>query len=757
MEVPVTNKINLSPEAKRELQRLRRKIAREQARSAQAEMDSARTELSIRKSAQSKKEGKRQSIAILRHLVGLCRAVNASFGVSVPVHLQPQEGYDINRDRPTSPIAYTDYQSITVKYPLPYVRTGKGAEETLYANDPQSLARLVSEVKAFQYHELGHILFSLPLSSLFTEAHAHTPETWAKTQGVGELYYTQYEVKRTNNILEDQRMETALVHESPYLARYLTLVVLNWVLNDGKFRPKNINHPLGEKIAEASQYLLVVNRRYLPIDVRRASRKKFAEVYGEANTVRAETIIRAYCSATNSVDMVKATFLFHQFLEDIALIPPKMDEHWNSGGKPKKSTEETADSSDEQDDDDRRVRVSKSKDTDDESTTKQSTGKDDDDEAEEESGAGDDDESDSSEDEGNSKGNSDSDADDSDDSDGDTGSGSDSDGDEGDGDSDGDGSQSSSSNADSDSGDDGDSDGSDSPIAGTNERTSDEVTQESNDLNNRLKELQQETSESISGDADITDTLRNINHDMNADGDVPLRPETRVSPMLDDLKVTAEEISGRLTRSFDSAVSSALPVWEEGHREGILNPFRYRTRLAGDHNYRRTLSSEGNTGLDIAVSLLLDTSGSMCQEGGNLGVSAWAIKNACDRVGVDCTVLTFDSDSRELWRAEDRNVEPVVLHPNGGTDPKEAISRLDSHRNGQTYHLVIVLTDGIWSGDVTFDDHASDGRIVLGVALGSETYAQYLTSQRGVHQAVTINDLNELPEIVRNFLLNFLG
>jgi predicted metal-dependent peptidase len=146
----------------------------------------------------------------------------------------------------------------------------------------------------------------------------------------------------------------------------------------------------------------------------------------------------------------------------------------------------------------------------------------------------------------------------------------------------------------------------------------------------------------------------------------------------------------------------------------------------------------------------------MSSVGRELGVSAFAVKEACDQVGIDCTVVTFDSDSQELWRAIDRNVEPVALKPGGGTNPTGAFNVLDSHREEQKYHLVIILTDGVWNGDVKCHDYASDGRVFLGVAFGAEVDTAYLL-RVGCDQVVNIDAIEQLPEVVRNFLLNFLG
>lgn len=740
------NNINLSPEAKRELQRLRRKIARDQSRKAEAEMADARTRLRIDASNNKQKEVLRQGTAIMRNLVSLCRAVNSAFGVNLPVTLTPLSGAGVDAKGAMSPVAFTDYKSIVVKYPLP--REAGGAN-LLYALDTSLLQRLVGEVKAFQYHELGHILFSTPIRNLFHKAQAQTEEAWVACHPNRGEWLSEYSVKRTHNILEDQRMETALVNESPYLARYLTLVVLNWILSDGKFGSSVSRTPSAlNALTEASQYLLIVNRRYLPMEARRASRQKFVDFFGEADTVEAETIVREYCSADKEVDMVHAVFRFHLLLMRLGIIPPQMDDHWTFNPADDGNTvAKSADSKDKQAEDSEKIRAKSKPESKTESEGKdKSEGNSDGD-----SGKGDDeDDSDASDGDGSADGD---DAGDNPDEVGSSGGAGgsddtddDADGDDADGGSDGD----SSSDSDGDTPDT--SDGAGSSGEDNHVPTEDEV-----EANNTLADLLNKSVDEVSAESDVMDTVRQINREMGADGDIPMEPETRVAPMSDDLRTLAEEIAGRMAHSFDSAVASALPVWEENHSQGMLNAFRYRTRNAGDHNYRRMLTSEGNTGMDIAVTIMLDVSGSMGHEGGNLGVSAWAIKTACERVGIDCTVVTFDHDSRELWRAEDKNVDPVVLIPNGGTNPEEAIRRLDDHRtNGQTYHLVVVLTDGMWSGDSSFTAVPSAGRVVLGVFLGSEYYVDHLM-YRGCNEAVSISDLTELPEIVRNFLLKFLG
>ena len=710
--------INLSPEAKRRLQTERRRIARDQSKSALIEMEKARSVLRSDSNNQKNRNKQSQGVAIIRNLVSLCRAVNASFGISAPISMREAD------KGATSPMAYTDGTKIVVHYPVPSADDGTG--NTVYLNDIESLKRLVSEVKALQYHELGHLLFSQHINWMMADCGYGNDEWLKKYPNLPQETATS--VRRSWNILEDQRMETALVAESPYLARYLTYLSVNWILNEANWGTENqgVLDRTAEK-AIACQYLLVVNRRFLPIELRRKARNNFNTYFGDPATLQAEEAIRDYCKAVSVEDKVVAVVKFHQLLRALDITPPQFDDHTGHPRNGKRPVKDSADSADEQDEDGKEITKGKSKDKtepkDDANGDDKSDG----------SGSGDPHEGD----------------DDAQDGEGSS---------EGDGD-EGDDKGSSNDGEANDDGGEGEGEGGAGNGNPDNEKPQQDDTDagsSEDDTTSDLKDLLEKIENEITNDSDIEDTVRAINEDFNRGDLRQLAPELSGTTMDDEGANRARDIAYRLSTAFDSASSSALPIWEEGHREGVVNAFRYRTRNAGDNEYRRTLTSTGNTGLDVAVTLMLDTSGSMTSVGRELGVSGFAVKEACDQVGIDCTVVTFDSASQELWRAIDRHVEPVTLKPGGGTDPSGAFGVLDTHREEQKYHLVIILTDGVWSGDIKCHNYASDGRVFLGVAFGAEVDLAYLLNV-GCDQVVNIDAIEQLPEVVRNFLLNFLG
>jgi hypothetical protein len=169
-------------------------------------------------------------------------------------------------------------------------------------------------------------------------------------------------VRRAWNILEDQRMETALVAESPYLARYLTYLSVNWILNEANWSTDNGGIDKSSEKGIACQYLLVINRRFLPIELRRKSRNNFNTYFGDYATVSAEEVVREYCRATSVEDKVVAVIKFQQLLTALDIVPPQFDDHTGHPRNGKRPVQDSADSADDQDEDGKEITKGKSKD-----------------------------------------------------------------------------------------------------------------------------------------------------------------------------------------------------------------------------------------------------------------------------------------------------------------------------------------------------------------------------------------------------------
>ena len=202
--------------------------------------------------------GNRQA-AVQRSVVRRVAAVLSSERVNVPIHANPASRAS----------AWTDFRKIVVNY-----------EEH---DDPRvTLATL----RGFLYHEGGHVRFSVPFKTLRRlVGKPALPEgvTMARLQGAW-------------NVLEDQRMETAVVSASPRKAAYFTPMVLTFLCDS--------------PIRAGANYPLLVWRRYLPKHIRRGARAMFVTAHGEDFTREVERLVARYVRATTPEAMYEVVVAF---------------------------------------------------------------------------------------------------------------------------------------------------------------------------------------------------------------------------------------------------------------------------------------------------------------------------------------------------------------------------------------------------------------------------------------------------------------
>lgn len=86
--------------------------------------------------------------------------------------------------------------------------------------DVHEIAEIMTTVKALIYHEVGHLLYSMPLADLAAEARFQGADVPRPSTIDGALRFE--EEIGPYALLDDQRMECALVKMSPVMADYLT-------------------------------------------------------------------------------------------------------------------------------------------------------------------------------------------------------------------------------------------------------------------------------------------------------------------------------------------------------------------------------------------------------------------------------------------------------------------------------------------------------------------------------------------------------
>jgi hypothetical protein len=145
------------------------------------------------------------------------------------------------------------------------------------------------------------------------------------------------------------------------------------------------------------------------------------------------------------------------------------------------------------------------------------------------------------------------------------------------------------------------------------------------------------------------------------------------------------------------------PSWDRKVRKGRLNPLRYAQGHDIDELFDKFEHGRDDA-VDIEAVILLDTSGSM--SGDNIrraNESLWGLKSALDAVNASCTAVTFSSDARLLYSADERVSSIMRFAPaQGGTDPLEALQYANHvlATSDRKVKVLFVITDGAWNGDV---------------------------------------------------------
>ena len=198
------------------------------------------------------------------------------------------------------------------------------------------------------------------------------------------------------------------------------------------------------------------------------------------------------------------------------------------------------------------------------------------------------------------------------------------------------------------------------------------------------------------------------------------------------------------------------PTWHEGQRHGVINVMRYKTRQPGDQEYRRTYAAGGDFQYpNLAVSVVLDGSGSMDADIEALGIAAYAMKKACEVAEVPCTVTTFSDNGTILWEPDDSPLfPPRDFAEMSGTDPTPVLATLHGQRFERQRHLVIIMTDGEWDTDWnshhSLTEYTAPYRdIVLFFYRNERTLLKGLDAIDAFHE---ITSLEEMPQFLIRYL-----
>lgn len=672
----------------------RRRLAREAAERESNRLARARDEINSAARRARDKEANRRMNMVSNGLTPRLRAVMNSWGINLPLSISAAHTIG----------AHTDFKSITVYHDYRLVprqdnffnTPADDITETIVSEE--ELRQIAAETRGLFYHEVGHNLFTVPFQVLLTAAwkegfvappsilHAvgteddgTTPTTWGGTR------YGQ--MQQAWNVLEDQRMEAALVEDSPHIASYLTVLVMRNI----------VSHSSGNG---AGSWALAAGRYYLPEAVRSSARTLWDSTVWSASDV--EDTIAAYMVATTASDMVKQVLRMHDILGDMSI--RQADSHGQFARADKTSTENAQEKISQVGQQAQQSVPSKEQEQGQSSASESS--------------------SDSDSDDGQADGNS---------NDSDSNSTS----------------NSSQASTGAGSGDDFDSD-------------SDNYWNRRNAMSD-LREALQDAVSDLKDDETLTDDVRSMNEAHATDSGAMPQWGNVSSSTNEETSSKAVAVVDDIERAFMLATEDCAPHWESGQRRGVLDVIRYSTRQPGDVEIFRNYTDDGDPGHDLAVSLFLDISGSMMGTGDELGAAAWAVKVACDRLGISCDVSLFNESGYRLWEENDSPEYIPTIGAGGGTDPTTAFNSVLYEEREQKTHLVLIMTDGAWNNDnikVTNWKHSNVHSVLFFYDKYSRSKAMQpdhkLAALRGADEAYEVNDLIHIPQALESILISLV-
>jgi hypothetical protein len=697
--------------AKNAHNKARRKLAQEAADRAEQEIADARRDLRQADNKARNLESNRRINMVANGLTPRLNAVMSTWGLRLPISLSAAERIS----------AYTDFHRIVVNYDKrlnTFVKTedGKRVHDDL---SPETLRQISAETRGLFYHEVGHVLFSIPLPELLTLGWIQGWSHDAAKNSRLTTYQPENEDAENNqawpvwaidpsfhhawNALEDQRMEMALVEESPHLANYLSVLVLRRII--------------GHTREQAGAWSLVAGRKYLPAATRREALKMWKRdpFFQRIDPKAVQTAVERYQTATTVLEMLDAVAEFHSLMtpDGGEITDGGWGGHgWGGEGQgeaPRPNTtnkiEETGDKNEGE-------------------PLGGFPGKVEDDapgEAEEDDEADEEGSKDSDEDgEGGSK--------------------------------------------DSDDEDEGSHRPTSPDDAGHGHvEEANRWDNEERDRRQSVKEIQddlQDTLDDLSQDEAVNDDLKAMNDAYTLDpGTLPAYPG-RDETLQDDVLVSdARVIIDDLIRAFELANADSAPHWESGQRRGVLEPIRYRTRQPGDMEFFRQYTEAGDPGNDMAVSIFLDVSLSMDGFTEKLGAAAWASKVACEHIGIPCDVTLFDDGAWNLWGVDEIANDCPTVGYHGGTNPQAAFDAVLDKERPQKHHLVLIMTDGAWTDNDVLKRHPHDNMhsmvFYFNTWSGGESMEPYpaLAKKVSADEAYKIGDLFDIPRALEAMLV----
>ena len=234
--------------------------------------------------------------------------------------------------------------------------------------------------------------------------------------------------------------------------------------------------------------------------------------------------------------------------------------------------------------------------------------------------------------------------------------------------------------------------------------------QSSNGIGDDVAELISTTLQDI---LDDYENAKELNEIIQQIGGLPtLQSNDSVEPELDAYEAISPDLatveaSFAFAKELERLKAQYDPAWQRHEASGRLNVSRL---IRGDDH--ESIFDQWNEGVEDATEIecviILDNSGSMQGKKASSAYKAmYAIKRALDKIEASTTVITFNSDTRTLYRATDKATNVIRdAGAGGGTDASNAIKRATKilAESTKPVKIFFAITDGEWNANPENED-----------------------------------------------------
>jgi hypothetical protein len=571
--------------------------------------------------------------AFLGAVIAEQTAVLRSYGLSQNVRAR-LTGWDIK--------CYTDFNTIVIGWPT--VDIPLNESETRLVDDANVLADTVAQIRGAFQHEMGHLLYTVPFAYL-------NDLGWDdETHGRG--YHLAW------NLLEDQRMESALVRDVPRIGAYLTRLVTGQVIGRADIA-----------------WMYIAGRQYMPSKLLSNAYRLFADSYSQEWADEWLDIVTKYKSATDIESLRTEVKRAKQFMQKVrncsgASIPSPSTHSDTQRGSSKDEQDPGTYSAEDRGLDELPDLSDSATEQDSTPPAQGATSDEQDDIGGGEQGATADQQGDQQADD-SGQGNSDQTDEQSD---------------------------------------------SESPSQSWTSHVpiSDD---KSDEFDEQVKQIEQEAKDDILSDSTLHDVVRHANERAYEQGLTYMPHSGRRMP--DDRVAVAEQVAMGIEAALTDFVTQSQPTWHARQDQGYIDPLTFMTKEVGSRDFHRRLVGASNEGIDLHVSMMADVSISM--EGAPmraLSESVYATARACQNLGIGCSTVLW-SDYNETYKVYENGPTAEAFTTLGGTDPTRAMDDLDNHNDeGAGHHLVILFTDGYLNDDLDLSKWSQPNRHIVLVKFG---------------------------------------